>query len=151
MLFRSGSDCSSLRYPGSHFNVIGTGSTNVRDAISEWSSRGPSSFGGQKPDVSAPGEDIRSAFIESDTSYIEYSGTSMSAPHVAGLVALLRSANPNIRYATVKQILQNNADRNLQLSGQTCGGISDTVFPNYQFGHGRINALRSVNALRAKA
>jgi subtilisin family serine protease len=77
------------------------------------------------------------------------SGTSMACPHVAGLVGLLRSGNPNVSYANVKNILQNNADRNLSFSGQVCSGSSDSTWPNYTFGYGRVNALRSVNALLA--
>jgi subtilisin family serine protease len=145
----SGPSCTSGLSPGdSAADVIGVGATTNTDAIASFSSRGPTSSGArQLPQVSAPGNQVRSAGHTSDTAFATMSGTSMACPHVAGLVALLRAGSPNASYATIKNILQNNADRNLQFSGQVCAGQPDNVWPNYTFGYGRINALRSVNAL----
>jgi len=147
----SGPSCATMLSPGDSPSVIGVGATTSTDAIASFSSRGPSNRPGdnQKPQVSAPGNQVRSAGHTSDTAFATMSGTSMATPHVAGLVALLRSANPNLTYAQIKSNLQDNADRNLQFSGQVCNGVSDSTWPNYTFGYGRINALRSVNALRA--
>lgn len=74
--------------------------------IANFSSRGPSLCGGTgslliKPEVSAPGVSVRSSGTA--TGYSVKSGTSMAAPHVAGAVALLKQAVPNL---TGKQILE---------------------------------------------
>lgn len=143
----SGSACRTANSPGdSAAGCIGVGATTSTDAIASFSSRGPSNFNQQKPDVSAPGNQIVSAGHLSDTARATMSGTSMACPHVAGLVGLLKSRNKNATYDTIKQILQDTTDRNLPSSGQTCDGVADTVFPNYTFGYGRINALKAVQA-----
>jgi len=146
----SGPSCRTTGSPAdSGADVIAVGATTSTDAIASFSSRGPANSGIQKPQVSAPGNSVRSAGHGSNTAYATMSGTSMACPHVAGLVGLLRSKNRNVSYANVKTILQNNADRNLSFSGQVCSNVGDSTWPNYTFGYGRINALRAVNALVA--
>ncbi len=76
------------------------------DPVASFSSRGPSTCGGTgslliKPEVSAPGVSVRSSGTA--TGYSLKSGTSMAAPHVAGAVALLKQAAPNL---TGRQILE---------------------------------------------
>jgi len=128
--------------------VIAVGATDADDAITSWSSRGPSNGGAQKPDVSAPGLAIISASITSDTTYEAFSGTSMACPHVAGLAALLRAKVKGSPYINVRNAMINTADRDLSFSGQVCNQIPDNQFPNYQFGFGRINALAAVRELQ---
>jgi subtilisin family serine protease len=143
----SGSSCTTANSPAdSNEAVISVGATQNNDAIASFSSRGPSTRGAQKPDVSAPGVNIVSAGIASDTSRATMSGTSMACPHVAGLAALLRARNPNISVAQVKSILQSSAVAGTS-SGQTCSGRPDTATPNYSFGYGRVDALNAINAL----
>ncbi|MBX3277700.1 MAG: S8 family serine peptidase [Acidobacteria bacterium] len=60
-----------------------------------FSSRGGAFNNFVKPDISAPGVQIRSAFVGSGSDSAVFSGTSMSAPHVAGVAALLKEAHPN--------------------------------------------------------
>jgi len=89
---------------------IGSVGFAVPWVVSDFSSRGPSACGGEyalKPEVVAPGEDILSSFPGGNYAYM--SGTSMAGPHVAGIVALMRQANPNIDVTDVKQILMDTA------------------------------------------
>lgn len=78
--------------------------------IASFSSRGPSDcppFLAIKPEVCAPGVDVYSSFP--DGNYIRLSGTSMAGPHVAGIVALMREANPNAEVREIKSVLMRTA------------------------------------------
>ena len=60
-----------------------------------------------KPDIAAPGVDVRSSYPGGG--YVTMSGTSMASPHVNGVVALIRQANPNLSVNMVKQIIYDTA------------------------------------------
>ncbi|HQF43806.1 MAG TPA: S8 family serine peptidase, partial [Ignavibacteriaceae bacterium] len=80
--------------------------------IASFSSRGPSLCGGTgslliKPEVSAPGVNVRSS--GSATGYTVLSGTSMASPHVAGAVALLKQFAPNLTGKEILEALYNTA------------------------------------------
>jgi subtilisin family serine protease len=114
-----GPGAGTLRSPAdrvtSIYNSFSVGSTMnyAPYAISSFSSRGPSTCAfvdpdvGIKPEVSAPGSDIYSA--QPGGGYQYMSGTSMAGPHVSGVVALMRSANPNLEVNALKQILMETA------------------------------------------
>ena len=77
--------------PGSAKEAITAGSIDKddkRSAFSNW---------GSCVDIFAPGTEIRSAFIKNDTGYAYMGGTSMSSPHVAGLVTYLMAREPDLR------------------------------------------------------
>src|SRR5690606_17070105 len=88
------------------------GAINMQDTIAGFSSRGPvqvdSSFR-LKPNISAPGVQVRSAWL--DSTYRNANGTSMAGPHVAGVVALMISANPELagQVELIESILENTA------------------------------------------
>lgn len=140
----SGSACSTVSEPAAIYAESFTvGATDNEDAIASFSSRGPVTTDGSgrmKPNVSAPGVNIRSSTFGSDTSYGYKQGTSMAAPHVAGLVALLISANPNLRgdVDTLESIIEWSAVR--KTTSQACGGDTSTAAPNNVYGWGRIDA-----------
>ena len=149
----SGPGCSTIDAPPAHFeSSFSVGATMFNDTIANFSSRGPvvidSSFR-IKPDVAAPGRGVRS--VIRGGSFASFNGTSMAGPHVAGLVALILSANPELQgeVAMVEDIIRQTAD--IKYSGQDCGGISGQAHPNPIYGYGRINAIKAVElALQTK-
>jgi subtilisin family serine protease len=81
--------------------------------IASFSSRGPSGCTGVppanliKPEVAAPGVGVYSSY--NNGGYTNMDGTSMAGPHVAGIVALMREANPNLDVDAIRQILMQTA------------------------------------------
>lgn len=142
----SGSGCSTINTPAPIFaGSFTVGSTMSDDKISSFSSRGPvTNYGPSRisPDISAPGSGVRSSVPGGG--YSSMDGTSMAGPHVAGLVALMISANPALagKVATIEDIIQQTAVK--LTSTQTCGNTSGSAIPNNTFGHGRIDALAAV-------
>jgi len=68
----------------------------------------------------------------------------MAGPHVAGLVALMISANPNLagQVEVIEDIIEQTAVA--KMDTVNCGGISSQDIPNNIYGYGRINALAAV-------
>jgi len=95
-----------------------------------------------KPDVSAPGVGVRSSFPGG--LYGSLSGTSMAAPHVTGLVALLWSAAPHLigSVDSTERLIQETAR---PVIDHSCGGDIDG-HPNNVYGWGIVDALAAVNA-----
>ncbi len=120
MLFAAGNEGpapSSLRSPAdrasSETNAFAVGMVNAYvtpPTIYPLSSRGPSPCNPKeiKPEVVAPGYFIKTTFPNDQTSF-QTTGTSFSAPHVAGAVALLREYNPNATVDTIKWALLHGA------------------------------------------
>ncbi|MFU2157714.1 S8 family serine peptidase [Caldisericum sp. AR60] len=112
-------------------NVYGLG------LIAEFSSQGPTSDFYLKPDLVAPGVNISSTYL--NNSYAEMSGTSMASPVVAGSVALIKQAKPNLQSQEIKYLLMNTADILYNPSS------SKPFSPTLQ-GSGRVNVYNAVNA-----
>lgn len=149
----SGPACSTVDSPPGIYNATFTiGAIDISNILAGFSSRGPSTFYTPnllKPNISAPGVNVRSTTRTSDTSFGNLSGTSMASPHVAGVVALLWSARPLLlrNIAATKTLLQNTANPAVTLvTPQTCGGTASTQIPNNSFGYGRVDALAALNA-----
>ncbi len=134
--------CSSINTPAAIFAKSFTvGATNSSDAIASFSSRGPVTVDNSnkmKPEISAPGVGVRSCVPGGG--YQSMDGTSMAGPHVAGLVALIISANPGLagNVDKIEEIIKNSA---VKLSSSSCGSSG---VPNNVFGHGRIDALAAI-------
>ncbi|GAB4578088.1 MAG: hypothetical protein Fur0022_08210 [Anaerolineales bacterium] len=149
----SGPSCSTVNTPSAIYDASFTvGSTTSSNTMSSFSSRGPVTVDGSnrmKPDISAPGSGIRSSLP--GTGYGTLSGTSMAAPHVAGLTGLLVSANPALagNVALLEDIMEQTAVAVTVNPPQTCGGVSSNTIPNNTFGYGRIDAFAAYQAAMA--
>ncbi len=132
--------CGEGGSPGDYLDAISVGATDVGDVVAEFSGRGPSVYGKVNPNVSAPGVDVISSVPGGG--YEAFSGTSMAAPHVAGAMALMMSAEPALigDVAAVQSALETTAQDIVDL---TCGGDEDGD-PNNVYGEGRIDAAAAV-------
>jgi serine protease AprX len=143
-----GASCSTINTPAAIYDASFTvGNTTSSDQIATSSSRGPVTIDGSgriKPDISAPGTAIRSSIPGG--LYATLSGTSMAGPHVAGLAALLFSAQPDLigKVDHIERLITSTA---LPVSTPvtTCGGIPGTVYPNNFSGWGRIDSLAAID------
>jgi hypothetical protein len=151
-----GSSCGTLGSPSDYEEVLTTGSVNHVPAypgtLTGFSSRGPSSIDPDAwiPDIMAPGENIRSS-VPGGGYQGGWSGTSMSGPHSTALVGLMWNACPSLT-GQVEQTMQMIIDTAVPLTGQggsNCGG-DYTDGPNYDWGHGTIDALAAVQAAIAQ-
>ena len=117
---------ASKSSPGNCEDVINVGATDKNGKRSYFSNYG------SRVDVSAPGGDRRywgggilSTLNAGKTApgkadYAEYQGTSMAAPHVAGIVALMKSVDPKLTYAQAKKALQSTS-QGVECDQSACG------------------------------
>lgn len=102
------------------------------DTLTDFSSKGPRSIDGAiKPEISAPGSNVISAAMGHGAEVVQMSGTSMAAPHVAGVMALLKQAQPALSADELKAILMGGS----KTIGSTAGRYSVS-----QQGAGRVQA-----------
>lgn len=144
----SGSGCSSVSDPPAIYDSSSTvGATTKTNGIAGFSSRGPVTADGSnriKPDMSAPGDNIRGA-VPGGKYQSGWSGTSMAAPHVAGGIALIWQAKPGlIGDVDATEALLESTTRQLGTT-QNCGNTKGKI-PNNTFGWGLINLYNAVTA-----
>jgi subtilisin family serine protease len=135
--------CGSGGSPGDYLEALSVGATDSDDMIAEFSDRGPSVFGKVNPDVSAPGVDVLSSVPGGG--YEAHSGTSMAAPHTAGALALVLSAQPEL-LGSVEKATAVLRDAALRIEDLSCGGDESGV-PNNVYGYGRIDAAAAVEVV----
>jgi subtilisin family serine protease len=146
-----GPSCGSVGNPPAIYpESFSVGAFDANDNIASFSSRGPVTMDGSnrlKPDVTAPGVRVRSSVPGG--SYQDLTGTSMAAPHVAGVVALMWSAAPRLMgdVDLTEQIIRVTAQSKIDT---TCGG-DPSGRPNNVWGWGTVDALAAVEAARCAA
>lgn len=116
-----------------------TGPSSV--AMSSFSSWGPTDDGRVKPDITAKGVNVFSATASTNASYNQFSGTSMAAPSVAGVMALLQEHYNNINSA----FMLSSTARGLVI--HTADEAGTHPGPDYRFGWGLINAERAAEVI----
>ncbi len=140
-----GSYISRLEWP---HQISKSGAVNDSEigALSDFSSPGPIRNGYSKPDIVAPGEYIVSSFssdgnlpspeqLTPDGLYRAWEGTSMAAPHVTGVIALMFQANPELSTSEIKTIFMNTAKRD---------DFTGYELWNYKRGYGKLDAIEAV-------
>jgi subtilisin family serine protease len=151
--FSTSTETGTITEPANAGNVLAVGSFNTKtfagnpdsEGISVFSSLGQTRDGRIKPDLTAPGVVLYSArsfeasfdpieIVPADNNYVILQGTSMAAPHVTGIAALVWQTNPALTGAQMRERLRHTADP------PTDGSQT----PNNTWGAGKVNALRAV-------
>lgn len=132
----------SARYENGHTaqNVLVVGNNTWQ--LNERLAARSSNYGTQTVDLFAPGTEIRSTIPHNQ--YATFSGTSMSAPHTAGVAALLRSYFPKLTAKQVKEILLKSSYKpgiNVQKPGRTSGLVP---FNSLSHTGGLLNAYEAI-------
>lgn len=119
---------NALQYPAACDHVVAVSATEPDDTLAPFSNYG------FYVTLAAPGDDIWTTHRSTNTPYASWRGTSFSSPIVAGVAALVASANPTLSNAKIVSLLESTAD--------------DVGAPGYDtsFGFGRVNAFRAVAA-----
>lgn len=112
-------------------NIVSVAATNNRDQLAEFSNYGKNSV-----HLAAPGDEIYSTYPQKlvhkgNLPYRYMSGTSMAAPYVSGVAALIKAVNSSLNNVQIKDILLNSVDPLNSLKGKVSTG-------------GRLNANQAV-------
>lgn len=124
--------------PANYSGSIAAGFVDANSIIHPLSSRGPSACDGRiYPDVVAPGVGIKTTDLSFGGAafYALATGSSFSAPHASGVLALLRSAFPGASLEQLKTALTSTA--------------SPAAAPDNIYGNGLVDSLSAFNALQA--
>lgn len=109
---------------------------NLIDTLTDFSSKGPRSQDALiKPEITAPGYEIISAMMGSGDKGVEFSGTSMSGPHITGVMTLLKQYRQNLNSKQLKSVLMSTAVSIDDINGQ--------VYPISRQGAGRVRTFKA--------
>ena len=144
--------CNTIDSPGDANLPITVASLDKNLGLAIYSSRGYTSDGRVKPDVSTIGSNIMAPDAATSDGYTSKSGTSMATPLMAGIAALMVEANPDIDHNQVKSIISAlSIERDIQLLDDP--GFNDCSVletrPDNEFGYGQADPLSFVQAAGA--
>ncbi|KON88130.1 peptidase S8 [Sporosarcina globispora] len=128
----------SAASPSNYPESFATGAVDINNKLGEFSLQGPSPYDEVKPDISAPGVNIRSSVPGSDYEG-GWNGTSMAGPHVSGVVAMLRQVDSSLTVDEIEEILLSTSEP-----------LTDSNFPNTPnngYGYGLVNAYEAVASI----
>ncbi len=131
----AGNNNGPVNYPAAYDDyVLAVAATDYNDNRTSWSSYGP------QVDVAAPGDNVLGPYPTALTPvgffpYLPGTGTSMSAPHVAGLAALIKGLKPGRKVADIMNIIRYSAD---DVNASQFQGKDDYL------GYGRINMEKAL-------
>ncbi|MCC8352121.1 S8 family peptidase [Bacillus sp. AF23] len=128
----------SIANPANYPEAFATGATDINKKLGDFSLQGPSPYDETKPEISAPGVNIRSS-VPGQTYEDGWDGTSMAGPHVSAVAALLKQADASLSVDEMEDILTSTAEP-----------LTDSTFPdspNNGYGHGLVNAFDAVSAV----
>jgi bacillopeptidase F len=128
----------SVANPANYPESFATGATDINMNLASFSLQGPSPYGELKPEISAPGVNIRSSVPGSGYEG-GWNGTSMAGPHVSAVVALLKQVNSSLTVDEIAEILTT-----------TASPLTDSTFPespNNGYGYGLVNAYDAVSSI----
>ncbi|RHW43527.1 PKD domain-containing protein [Neobacillus notoginsengisoli] len=128
----------SVANPANYPESFATGATDINNKVASFSLRGPSPYGEIKPEVSAPGVNVRSS-VPGGGYEGGWNGTSMAGPHTTALAALLLQVNSSLTVDQLEEIIQSTATP-----------LTDAEYPtspNNGYGSGLINAADAVGSI----
>lgn len=129
----------SVGTPSNYPESFAVAATDINNKKGSFSNVGPGPYEGDiKPDISAPGVNIRSS-VPTSTYEGGWNGTSMATPAVSGVAALLLSTNSTLTPDDLEQILISTAT--------PLTDMKYTESPNYGYGYGLVNAYEAVSGV----
>ncbi|MEV4350166.1 S8 family serine peptidase [Actinoplanes sp. NPDC049596] len=128
--------CDTVSSPGAAQSAYSVGALSPDGTLASFSRKGEGEGGRIKPEITAPGDGVRSSFP--GNGYVEMSGTSMAAPHVAGAVADLWSYDPTLigQVDETRRLLGESAT---DVDDTECGGTAEV---NNMYGEGKLDLVR---------
>jgi len=132
---------SAPSYPAAYTNSISVSATAGNDSLASYSNYGTTidvcAPGGDSGDYNGDGYDdmiLQNTFTRTSEGYYFFAGTSMASPHVAGVAALVKAANPGLTNAQIRDILETTTE-DLGANGW-----------DIYFGHGMVDAVAAIQA-----
>jgi subtilisin family serine protease len=117
--------------PADADSMVAVGAVDSNNVITSFSSRGPTSDGRTKPDVTAMGRSVLLVSTTNNLGYVRASGTSFAAPLTAGVAALILQAHPSWGPFEVREALR--------------GSALNSASPNNNIGWGLVQGVGAVN------
>ncbi|WP_121641429.1 S8 family peptidase [Virgibacillus sp. Bac330] len=128
----------SVAVPANYPESFAIGATDVNDVLGSFSLLGPSPYDEIKPEITAPGVNIRSSVPGSGYEG-GWNGTSMASPALSGVLALMKQADGSLTVNEMEEIVMSTANP-----------LTDSDYPespNNGYGHGLVNAYDAVSSL----